>query len=39
MMPAGTSYDEFHGHCVPAPGRLFTEDDDRRIEETHHAHD
>jgi acetolactate synthase-1/2/3 large subunit len=39
MMPAGTSYDDFYGHCVPAPGRLFTEDDARHIEETRHAHD
>jgi acetolactate synthase-1/2/3 large subunit len=38
MMPAGGDYDEYHGPCVPAPGRLFSEDDARQIEEIRHAH-
>ena len=36
MMPAGTSYDEYDGGCVTAPGRLFTDDDAARIEEAGH---
>jgi len=35
-MPAGTSYDEYDGGCVTAPGRLFTDDDAARIEEAGH---